>query len=185
MPSYSHDRLLPTEGYAYQGMIGGKNGYTVHAGQTFVGAARRNGHTIIVSLMRGDVLWANIVKLLNWGFAADGKVKPIGTLVDPVDTAKKDEGTGGKGGGVLPVGPLKNESSSVQWTLIAAGTGLALLMAGGLVVLVRRRRRHVPAGEPAVDAFHGPADDPGAAEDSMSRNAIPQERSADDASPSK
>ncbi|MGI8328655.1 D-alanyl-D-alanine carboxypeptidase family protein [Actinomadura scrupuli] len=185
MPIYSHDRLLPTEGYAYQGMIGGKNGYTVHAGQTFVGAARRNGHTVIVSLMRGEVLWANIVKLLNWGFAADGKVKPIGTLVDPVDTAKKDEGTG-DGGGILPVGPLKSKSSSVQWTLVAAGTGLALVVAGGLVVLVRRRRRHAPAGSPAEGAFLGTGDSGEAATDgSMPGDSMPGGRAADDASPSK
>jgi D-alanyl-D-alanine carboxypeptidase (penicillin-binding protein 5/6) len=160
MPIYSHDRLLPSEAYAYQGMIGGKNGYTVHAGQTFVGAAHRNGHTIIVSLMHGVVLWQSIVKLLDWGFAAQGKVKPIGTLVDPVDTKKKDEGAGG----VLPAGPLSGKNSPVQWTFIAAGTGLGLLLAGGLVLVLRRRRRPAAAGGPAGDtsSSDGPADDPGA-----------------------
>jgi D-alanyl-D-alanine carboxypeptidase (penicillin-binding protein 5/6) len=153
-PIHSHDRLLPTEPYAYQGMIGGKNGYTEHAGQTFVGAARRNGHTIVISLMHGVVLWENVVKLLNWGFAADGKVKPIGTLVDPVDTKKKDEG----GGGVLSNTPLISKSSPVRWTLIATGAGGAVLVAGGLFLVLRRRRRPAPVGSPSK--FNGDATAP-------------------------
>ncbi|MCW2916469.1 MAG: Serine-type D-Ala-D-Ala carboxypeptidase, partial [Actinomycetia bacterium] len=143
---------------AYQGMIGGKNGYTVHAGQTFVGAARRNGHTIIISLMRGVVLWQNAVKLLDWGFAADGKVKPIGTLVDPVDAKKKDEG----GGGALPGNPLTGKHSSRGWALIAAGAGGAVLVAGGLVLVFRRRRRPATAGGPPAGPTPSPAGPPSA-----------------------
>jgi D-alanyl-D-alanine carboxypeptidase (penicillin-binding protein 5/6) len=140
-PIRSHDRLLPTEPYAYQGMIGGKNGYTVHAGQTFVGAARRNGHTIIVSLMHGDVLWQNVVKLLDWGFKADGTVRPIGSLVEPVDSRKQDVGA------VRPAAQAVVRTSSGGWTPLVAGAGIALLVAGGMV-LVLRRRRAVPAGGP-------------------------------------
>ena len=43
----SHDKLL----WNYDGAIGIKNGYTVKARATFVGAATRNGHTLIVTLM--------------------------------------------------------------------------------------------------------------------------------------
>src|SRR5205814_1631963 len=66
---YTHNRLLTT----YRGMIGVKNGYTVDAAATYVGAATRNGHTIIVTLMhaRPD-FWDEARKLLDWGFAADG-----------------------------------------------------------------------------------------------------------------
>jgi D-alanyl-D-alanine carboxypeptidase (penicillin-binding protein 5/6) len=159
MSIYSHDRLLPTEPYAYRGMIGGKNGYTVAAGQTFVGAARRNGHTIIISLMRGVVLWQNAVKLLDWGFAADGKVKPIGTLVDPVDAKKKDEGGGN---GVLG-NPLTSKVSSTSTpflALIAAGAGGAVLVAGVLFLVFRRRRRHATAGGPPVEPTPVPEPEP-------------------------
>jgi serine-type D-Ala-D-Ala carboxypeptidase (penicillin-binding protein 5/6) len=77
---YTHDRLL-TE---YAGMLGGKNGYTNAARGTFVGAATRGGHTIVVSVMR-DVpdFWPEVVTLLNWGFAADGKAASVGTLANP------------------------------------------------------------------------------------------------------
>jgi serine-type D-Ala-D-Ala carboxypeptidase (penicillin-binding protein 5/6) len=76
----THDRLLRT----YPGMIGGKNGYTLAAQASFVGAARRGGHTIIVVVMRDQPnFWAETRALLDWGFAADGRVKPVGYLVRP------------------------------------------------------------------------------------------------------
>jgi D-alanyl-D-alanine carboxypeptidase (penicillin-binding protein 5/6) len=83
-PLYSHDRLLPGESHEYRGMIGGKNGYTNAARQTFVGAARRDGHTIIISLMHSPTLWPYATRLLDWGFKARGQVKPVGNLVDPL-----------------------------------------------------------------------------------------------------
>jgi D-alanyl-D-alanine carboxypeptidase (penicillin-binding protein 5/6) len=77
---YTHDRLL-TE---YSGMLGGKNGYTIAADASFVGAAQRNGHTIVVAVMR-DVpdFWPEVTALLNWGFAADGRTTSVGTLANP------------------------------------------------------------------------------------------------------
>ena len=79
---YTHNRLLTT----YHGDIGVKNGYTVKAGGTYIGAATRGGHTIIVTLMHANPnFWPQAKQLLDWGFAADGKVVPVGTLVAPVD----------------------------------------------------------------------------------------------------
>ncbi len=78
----THDRLLTS----YPGMLGGKNGYTVAANASYVGAARRGGHTIIVSVMRDQAnFWPEVQALLNWGFAADGHVTPVGELVAPLD----------------------------------------------------------------------------------------------------
>jgi D-alanyl-D-alanine carboxypeptidase (penicillin-binding protein 5/6) len=77
---YTHDRLLTS----YPGMIGGKNGYTIAAQGSFVGAAERGGHTIIVVVMRDRAnFWPEVRALLDWGFAADGHVKPVGYLVTP------------------------------------------------------------------------------------------------------
>lgn len=79
---YTHNRLLTS----YRGDIGVKNGYTVRAGATYVGAATRGGHTIIVTLMHAPPdFWPQARALLNWGFAAVGRTQPVGTLVDPVD----------------------------------------------------------------------------------------------------
>lgn len=78
----THDRLL----ISYPGMLGGKNGYTVAADASYVGAAKRDGHTIIVSVMRDQAnFWPEVQALLNWGFAADGHVTAVGELVAPLE----------------------------------------------------------------------------------------------------
>jgi len=77
----SHNNLLTT----YRGDIGGKNGYTVAAQATYVGAATRNGQTILVTLMHAyPIWWTMAAHLLSWGFKANGKVTPIGQLVAPL-----------------------------------------------------------------------------------------------------
>lgn len=70
---------------AYPGLIGIKNGYTSHAGNTLVAAARRSGHTLLVTVMnpqsgRGHAVYEEARSLLDWGFVADGLVKPVGSL---------------------------------------------------------------------------------------------------------
>jgi D-alanyl-D-alanine carboxypeptidase (penicillin-binding protein 5/6) len=78
---YTHNRLLTT----YRGDIGVKNGYTVAAGATYVGAATRGGHTILITLMHANPnFWPEARALLDWGFAARGRTTPVGTLVDPL-----------------------------------------------------------------------------------------------------
>ncbi|GAA3444194.1 D-alanyl-D-alanine carboxypeptidase family protein [Planomonospora venezuelensis] len=80
----NHNKLL----WRYKGMIGVKNGWTSKALGSFVGAARRGDHTVIVAIMRHDgYFWGDVADLLDWGFAARGKVAPVGRLVDPVPEA--------------------------------------------------------------------------------------------------
>ena len=73
---------------SYPGGIGGKIGWTSAAGATYVGLAQRNGVTLIVTLLHCPALTeVNYAKtLLNWGFAEDGKVTPVGKLVSPLPT---------------------------------------------------------------------------------------------------
>lgn len=70
---------------AYPGTIGVKTGYTTQAGNTYIGVATRHGHMIIITLLHltygRDAL---ATRLFNWGFQADGKVKPVGVLVKPL-----------------------------------------------------------------------------------------------------
>ncbi|GAA2063325.1 D-alanyl-D-alanine carboxypeptidase [Catenulispora yoronensis] len=67
----------------YQGMIGVKNGYTSLAHHTFVGAATRNGRTLVVSVFdAGTDIYQQTAKLLDWGFA----VAPGTTGVDQLTT---------------------------------------------------------------------------------------------------
>lgn len=68
----------------YPGAIGVKPGRTDRAQHTFIGAATRGGRSLIVTQM-GSVTgaWQPTAALLDWGFANEGKVKPVGRLVDP------------------------------------------------------------------------------------------------------
>ncbi|HEY1625214.1 MAG TPA: D-alanyl-D-alanine carboxypeptidase [Streptosporangiaceae bacterium] len=77
----------------YPGGIGGKIGWTSAAGATYVGMAKRNGITLIVTLLHCPALTeiTSAEKLLNWGFAEDGKVPPVGTLAPPLPTAAQQE----------------------------------------------------------------------------------------------
>ncbi|MFI8387699.1 D-alanyl-D-alanine carboxypeptidase family protein [Streptomyces sp. NPDC085540] len=72
----------------YPGIIGVKNGYTSQAGFTLIAAARRDGRTLLATVMNPQWGGANAVyeearSLLDWGFAAAGRVDPVGSL-DPL-----------------------------------------------------------------------------------------------------
>ncbi|NML55224.1 D-alanyl-D-alanine carboxypeptidase [Streptomyces sp. R302] len=72
----------------YPGIIGVKNGYTSNAGNTLVAAARRGDRTLVVSVMNpqaggGLAVYEEARDLLDWGFAAAGKVEPVGSLLPP------------------------------------------------------------------------------------------------------
>ncbi|WP_432133399.1 MULTISPECIES: D-alanyl-D-alanine carboxypeptidase family protein [unclassified Streptomyces] len=69
----------------YPGLIGIKNGYTSKAGNTLVAAARREGRTLVVTVMNpqeggGYAVYEEARELLDWGFAAAGRVDPVGSL---------------------------------------------------------------------------------------------------------
>src|SRR3954447_22629880 len=129
---YTHDRLLTS----YRGMIGGKNGYTVAAAATFVGAARRNGHTILIALMHAPPnFWPQAESLLDWGFAADGRVVPVGQLVDPVSPGQSQPPASSRTTVVL-AGHRADDRVST-WQLVALGASAALAVA----VTARRQRR--------------------------------------------
>ncbi|RKE19453.1 D-alanyl-D-alanine carboxypeptidase [Streptomyces sp. TLI_171] len=75
------DRLLGK----YQGLIGVKNGYTTNAGATYTGAAERDGRTLLVTVMHPDSspkVYDEAAALLDWGFAAAGKVTAVGALAE-------------------------------------------------------------------------------------------------------
>jgi serine-type D-Ala-D-Ala carboxypeptidase (penicillin-binding protein 5/6) len=72
--------------YTYPGDLGGKIGWTTPAGATFIGWARRGHTTLVVTILHcvplTELTYA--ARLLNWGFAMDGKVRPAGQLVSPL-----------------------------------------------------------------------------------------------------
>jgi len=72
--------------YTFRGDLGGKIGWTTPAGATFIGWARRGHTTLVVSILHCEPLTelTYAARLLNWGFAMDGKVRPAGHLVSPL-----------------------------------------------------------------------------------------------------
>ena len=81
-----NQNLLLTQ---YRGGIGGKIGWTEKSKATYIGMARRNGVTLIVTVLHCTALMEITAgeKLLNWGFHMAGQVKPVGTLVSPLPPA--------------------------------------------------------------------------------------------------
>ncbi|WP_460336999.1 D-alanyl-D-alanine carboxypeptidase family protein [Actinoallomurus acanthiterrae] len=142
----THDHLLV--GNRYKGMIGGKNGWTSHALGSFVGAATRNGHTIIIALMHAQSdFWGDARSLLDWGFDERAKTGSVGTLVDPIPPPqpKKTVPAAAKRPQIVHVSPVDGP----DWRKLglAGGGGAALLaIVIGLTIVVRRRRRAAPAG---------------------------------------
>src|SRR5437588_11343335 len=130
---YTHNRLLTT----FPGDIGVKNGYTVQAGATYVGAATRGGHTILVTLMKAPPnFWPQAKALLSWGFAARTSVTPVGALVGPAAAATPHEAVRARP--VVALGGTARHPATVPGWEIAA---LAASAAVCVVVTTRRWRR--------------------------------------------
>ena len=132
----------------YPGGIGGKIGWTVAAEATYVGMARRHGVTLIVTLLHCTALQEITAaeKLLNWGFAMDGKVRPAGELVRPLPARTKSAARAASASAAkLPVVPLATGAGAIILVLLGAGWfGL------------RRRRSAVRAAASAAPSSQDP-----------------------------
>jgi serine-type D-Ala-D-Ala carboxypeptidase (penicillin-binding protein 5/6) len=141
----------------YRGDLGGKIGWTARSETTFIAWARRDGHTLIVTLMHCVPLteMTYAAKLLNWGFAMDGRVAPVGTLARPLPAAAAAHaGTNGaaRGGPAVAGAAARRAGHLLQpagfpLTAEIGALALAALTAGGILVLLRRRAgRGTPPG---------------------------------------
>jgi len=143
VPLYNQNSLLTS----YPGAIGGKIGWTSAAGATYIGMARRNGVTLIVTLLHCPALTEvdSAKSLLNWGFAADGKVTPVGTLVSAVHPAAPARTRSVRSATTPAVGrraaarpPAATSGPSVLATAGFSGAGI---LAAGLGFAYNRRQR--------------------------------------------
>ncbi|MER5252621.1 MULTISPECIES: serine hydrolase [unclassified Streptomyces] len=144
-PIQNTNRLLTgADGVApYPGLLGIKNGYTSHAGNTLISAAQRGGRTLVVSVMNpqasgGYRVYEETRSLLDWGFRAAGHVRPVGSLLP----RSERQGTAqGPAPAAEPVA-TSHDADGPDWTVILlAAAGSAALAAGAVVV--RRRRARV------------------------------------------
>jgi serine-type D-Ala-D-Ala carboxypeptidase (penicillin-binding protein 5/6) len=127
----------------YPGGIGGKIGWTVSSEATYIGLARRNGVTLIVTVLHCTSLQeiTSAEQLLNWGFAMNGRVRPVGMLVPPLAAPSQashpqrhgDPGTAAAAVAVTPEpGPLGTASLAI------GGVAFAAIGLGGFAVMRRR-----------------------------------------------
>jgi D-alanyl-D-alanine carboxypeptidase (penicillin-binding protein 5/6) len=131
----------------YRGGIGGKIGWTVSSEATYIGMARRNGVTLIATVLHCTPLQeiTSAEKLLNWGFAMNGKVSPVGTLVPPLpSTTAAHKQARPKAVALSSSQPGAADTSG--YALAAGGIVAAALCLGGLVMTRRRMTagRHRP-----------------------------------------
>jgi serine-type D-Ala-D-Ala carboxypeptidase (penicillin-binding protein 5/6) len=123
----------------YPGDIGGKLGWTSAAGATYMGMARRNGVTLIVTILHCPPLteFTYATRLLNWGFAMNGKVRPVGVLVPPLPAQvrhrrhrrQRHPALAVAAAGV-PVAPLLAASGIIAAAGLAGSVGLMLRKRG-------------------------------------------------------
>lgn len=117
----------------YKGIAGVKNGNTTHAGATFTAVAEQNGKVLLVTVMNPDsresqAVYKEAGRLLDWGFAAAGKVKPVGELVPPKSASTSSQDAEPANNGAPAKTAAENRGSG--------GIGIALAVIGGVLVLL-------------------------------------------------
>ena len=137
----------------YEGLAGVKNGYTTNAGYTFTGVAQREDRKLLVTVMHPDKekasdepsdkndVYRETAALLDWGFEAAEKVKPVGELVPPrAEREKRDErGTAGTGQSPLNGEQVATDASSGGVGVALGVTGASLVVLGLTGYVVHRR----------------------------------------------
>ena len=140
---YNQNTMLES----YRGDLGGKIGWTTASKTTYIGWARRNGHTLVVTILHCKPLdeLTYAARLLNWGFDEDGKVKPVGMLVRPLPghPPKAPQAARPKARPLPP--PAKLTLPGVPM-LAGLGTLMLASLTGLTVLAITRRRRR--AGNP-------------------------------------
>ncbi|MFG2118339.1 D-alanyl-D-alanine carboxypeptidase family protein [Streptomyces sp. NPDC048710] len=141
------DRLLTGAWglHTYDGLIGVKNGYTSHAGNTFTGAATRDGRTLLVTVMHptegSNAVYEQTAALLDWGFGAGRSAQAVGTLVEPLSEggASASPAPAGKAARAAAGAPASASSGHPSsWRLLEGAAGTVALLGAGAWALRRR-----------------------------------------------
>ncbi|MBB3039719.1 D-alanyl-D-alanine carboxypeptidase family protein [Hoyosella altamirensis] len=133
--------------WMYPDSIGGKNGFTNSARQTYVGAAERDGRRLIVSVMMAEnepkPVWQQVADLFDYGFGIAGD-STVGTLdartsideAEPVDESLAQA----LPPSAVPVSDPSAESPSMGQRVVVGSLG-ALVVAALLYGAFRVGRR--------------------------------------------
>ncbi|MEI5101110.1 serine hydrolase [Streptomyces sp. PmtG] len=143
-PIQNTNRLLTGAGGVapYPGLIGVKNGYTSRAGNTLIAAAHRGSRTLVVTVMNprngGFAVYEEARRLLDWGFAAADRVRPVGSLLPAKPRAAQHGARHAAAAAPAFVTSPEGDDDSDWPALLLVGAGGAVL-ATGCVVILRRR----------------------------------------------
>ncbi|WP_433797757.1 D-alanyl-D-alanine carboxypeptidase family protein [Actinoplanes sp. CA-252034] len=143
--------------YNYPGALGGKTGFTTLARHSYVGAATRNGRTLVATLLGAEARplrgWEQGAALLDWGFALPAGTS-VGKLITPEEVAAAarassvtTEATSAAGGAAVQAA---HPSGPTGLTVVAAVSVAATLIAIPLLLLLtqrRQRRQRSPADQ--------------------------------------
>lgn len=141
------DRLLTGAWglHTYDGLIGVKNGYTSHAGNTFTGAATRGGRTLLVTVMHpaegSNAVYEQTAALLDWGFGAGRSAQAVGMLVEPISEGGASASPAPEGKAAHAAAGSPGSASSghpSSWRLLEGAAGTAALLGAGAWALRRR-----------------------------------------------
>lgn len=125
----------------YEGVIGGKTGFTSKAGSTFWGAAQRGDRSLLVVMFGvSGRLDRAAAALLDWGFAHADDLDPVGVLVEPSAPNRTqlapqfgdDDATR-----LRAASPAQPGEAPVRWPFLAVAAGAVAL---GLLVSRGERR---------------------------------------------
>ncbi|WP_309144361.1 D-alanyl-D-alanine carboxypeptidase [Streptomyces sp. BR123] len=118
----------------YKGIAGVKNGNTTMAGATFTGLAQRGDKKLLVTVMNtaggANSVYEETAGLLDWGFAAAGKVKPVGELVPPKSADTSPHGSPAQSHERDPSADGAGSGGGLGTALGVAAGALALVTAG-------------------------------------------------------
>ncbi|MFG3015580.1 D-alanyl-D-alanine carboxypeptidase family protein [Streptomyces cinerochromogenes] len=137
----------------YDGLIGVKNGYTSHAGNTFTGAATRGGRTLLVTVMHpesgGNAVYEHTAALLDWGFTHGRSAQPVGRLVEPLSEggASASPAPARKAVQAAAGAPGPASGGGSAWQVAEGAAGALAVLGLGAWALRRRRARAATAPE--------------------------------------
>ncbi len=130
--------------YKYPGALGGKTGYTDDAGQTFVGAANRDGRRLMAVLLHGTrqpiAPWEQAAHLLDYGFGTAAGTQ-VGTLIepDPALMATKPDGAADRRANGAEAAGLMSSADALPVRVGVAVVGTIIVFA--LIMVTRSMNR--------------------------------------------
>lgn len=152
-PAWTMGTSNPLLRDGWPGMLGGKTGYTDDALKTFVGAAERDGHKVLIVQMYGlneadNSYGAQAERMLEYGFAAPTTVS-VGTLA--VEGSAKGSPYDDHPATAADV--HNDDAASLSWWVMSLiAVALLILIVGPVIWFASRRRSATAAAEPSDEA---------------------------------